>query len=124
MEEEINQEVKEEVEIKKYIEFDDFEKVELKVGEILECKKVENADKLLVSQVKIGDEVRQIVSGIALYYTPEQMVGKKVIVVANLKPRKLRGLESAGMLLCAVNGDDLSLVSLDKLELPSGSEVC
>ena len=106
-----------------YITIDDFDKVKIKVGEILECKKVEKSDKLLVSQIKIGDDVRQIVSGIAKYYTPEQMVGKKVLVVTNLKPIKLRGIESSGMVLCAENGEDLCLTAIEK-DLPSGSEIC
>ncbi len=83
------------------ITIDDFMKIQLRVGEIVEAEKVEKADKLLKFSVKIGDEVRTIVSGIAKYYTPEEMLGKKVVVVYNLKPAKLRGIESQGMLLCA-----------------------
>ncbi len=83
------------------ITIDDFMKVQLRVGEIVEAEKVEKADKLLKFSVKIGEEVRTIVSGIAKYYTPEEMLGKKVVVVYNLKPAKLRGIESQGMLLCA-----------------------
>ena len=98
------------------ITIDDFAKVEMKVGLVLESKQVEGADKLLVSQVKIGDEVRQIVSGIAKYYKPEEMVGKKVIVVTNLKPVKLRGVLSQGMILAAVDGDTLSVVSPEKTD--------
>lgn len=98
------------------ITIDDFAKVEMKVGLVLESKPVEGADKLLVSQVKIGDEVRQIVSGIAKYYKPEEIVGKKVVVVTNLKPVKLRGVLSQGMILAAVDGDTLSIVSPEKLD--------
>ncbi len=98
------------------ITIDDFAKIEMKVGLVLESKQVEGADKLLVSQVKIGDEVRQIVSGIAKYYKPEEMVGKKVIVVTNLKPVKLRGVLSQGMILAAVDGDTLSVVSPEKID--------
>ena len=84
------------------IGIEEFEKVQLKVGKVLECKKVENADKLLCSQIDVGeDKPRTIVSGIAKYYTPEEMVGKSVIVVTNLKPVKLRGILSQGMVLCA-----------------------
>ena len=105
------------------IDIDYFQKVELKVGEILNSERIEKSDKLLKNTVKIGDEVRTIVSGIAKYYTPEQMIGKKVLVVANLKPIKLRGVESCGMLLCAENGEDLCLASIEK-DMPSGSEIC
>ena len=103
------------------ITFDEFEKVSLKVGEILECKRHENADKLLVSKIKIGSEVRQIVSGIAKYYKPEELVGKKVIVVTNLKPIKIRGVESFGMVLCASNNDNLEIIEIK--DLPSGAIV-
>ncbi len=93
---------------KEEITIDDLDKVELRVGKILSCEKHPKADRLLVSQVKLGSETRQIVSGIAKWYKPEEMVGKDVIVVCNLKPVKLRGVESQGMLLAAGNdGDDL-----------------
>lgn len=115
------EEVKPEVKEEKIAEItiDDFAKVSLKVGEIVASKRHENADKLLVSQVKIGNEVRQIVSGIAKYYDPETLVGKKVVVVTNLKPVKIRGVESFGMLLCASNNDSLEL--LEVKNIPSGS---
>lgn len=108
-----------------YITFDDFMKVKLITGKVLACEKVPNADKLLKSTVDTGKETRTIVSGIAEYYKPEDLVGKTVVVVANLAPRKLRGIESYGMLLCA---DDektkgISLLTTDK-EVPGGSEVC
>ena len=105
------------------ISIDDFAKVELKVGKVIESKRVEGADKLLVSQIQIAGEVRQIVSGIAKHYSPEEMVGKSVVVVTNLKPVKLRGVLSQGMILAA--SDDkgtLSLITPDK-DLDAGSEV-
>lgn len=91
--------------IKDPIDYEDFAKLDMRVGLVQSCEKHPNADKLLVFQVKMGNEVRQIVSGVADCYKPEELVGKKVIVLANLKPRKLRGLESNGMLLFADNGD-------------------
>ncbi|MCT4619479.1 MAG: methionine--tRNA ligase [Marinisporobacter sp.] len=106
-------EEKKEMPQKPEITIDDFDKVDLKVGQILECKKHPKADKLLVSQVKIGTEVRQIVSGIAKHYKPEELVGRKVIVVTNLKPIKLRGEESRGMILAAGDGKELTLVTAD-----------
>ena len=106
------------------IDITDFKKVVLRVGEIVAAEKVEKADKLLKFAVKIGDEVRTIVSGIARFYTPEEMLGKQVVVVSNLKPAKLRGIESQGMLLCAVTADGgVVLVSPEK-RVPDGSEVC
>ncbi len=113
-----------EPEKKPEITIDDFDKVELKVGVILECQKVEKSKKLLVSKVKIGSEVRQIVSGIAKYYTPEQMVGKKVIVVTNLAPVKLAGTLSEGMILCADDGNGgFSLLTPENQETKDGSSV-
>lgn len=121
-EEKIDMSVEEVIEHKEEISIDDFDKVEMRVGEILSCEKHPKADKLLVSQVKIGSETRQIVSGIATWYKPEDMVGKKVIVVCNLKPVKLRGVLSQGMILAAGNdGDDL--VIPQALEAKSGAEV-
>ena len=104
------------------ITIDDFAKIEFKVGKVLECKPVEGAKKLLVSQIKIGKEVRQIVSGIAEHYSPEDMVGKKVTVITNLKPVKLRGVLSEGMILAASDGKILSIVSPDK-DIEDGSQV-
>jgi len=113
---------KEVVEVKD-IEFDDFMKVQMKVGEVIECEKHPDADKLLVSKVKIGNEVRQIVSGIASHYGPESMVGKKLIVVTNLKAIKLRGVLSEGMILAASDQDgNLNLGTVDG-DIASGSEV-
>ena len=107
---------------KNYISIDDFAKIELKVGKVLECEKVENADKLLKSKIKIGDEIRTIVSGIALYYKPEEMVGKSVIVVSNLKPAKLRGIMSEGMILCAEDENCVKVISPESFVI-DGSEV-
>ena len=110
--------VKEYLPVKDTILYEEFQKVDLVVGKIIECKKHENADKLLVSQVDLGNEVRQIVSGIAMYYKPEELVGKKVIVVRNLKEANLRGVKSSGMLLCAsdkANGK-LELIEIHGLE--------
>jgi methionyl-tRNA synthetase len=104
------------------ISIDDFAKVELKVGKVLECQPVEGAKKLLVSKIKIGKEIRQIVSGIASQYSPEDMIGKKVVVVTNLKPVKLRGVLSEGMILAASDGDVLSLLTPDK-DIEDGSTV-
>ncbi len=113
-------EVKEEEKISE-ISIDDFAKVTLKVGKIISSKKHPDAEKLLVSQIEIGNETRQIVSGIAKYYKPEDIIGKKVIVVTNLKPAKIRGIESNGMVLCASNDDKLELIEVNGL--PSGSIV-
>ena len=113
-----------EVEAKPEITIDDFDKVQIQVGEVIKCEPVPKAKKLLVSQIKIGAETRQIVSGIAKYYKTEEMVGKKVAVITNLKPCKLCGVESQGMILAA--GDDegnLSVVTVDK-DIVSGSEIC
>ena len=108
-----------------YIPFDDFLKVKLLTGKIVACEKVPKADKLLKSTVDMGSETRTIVSGIAEHYKPEELVGKNVIVVANLAPRKLRGIESYGMLLCAEDEKTgkVKLLTVDD-EIPGGSEVC
>ena len=105
---------------KELITIDDFDRVELKVGEIVSCKKHPNADKLLVSQVRIGGETRQIVSGVASCHTPEEMTGKHVVVVTNLKPAKLRGERSEGMILFATDDGRYEFVTTDA---PDGSEV-
>ena len=98
---------------KPIINFDDFEKVELKVGTILNSEKVEGSEKLLKNTVKLGDETRTIVSGIAKTYKPEDIIGRQVVVVTNLAPRKLRGIMSEGMILCAFDEktNDLALIS-------------
>ena len=111
-----------EEEKKEEITIDDFAKVELKVGLVLESEHVEGAKKLLVSKIKIGNEVRQIVSGIAEHYEPSELVGKKVVVVTNLKPVKLRGVLSEGMILCASDDKGLSIVTPEG-DIPDGAEV-
>ncbi len=112
------------IEPKEEIEYDDFMKMQFQVGVILECKAVEKSKKLLCSQVKIGSQVKQIVSGIRKYYTPEEMVGKKVMVLVNLKPAKLAGVLSEGMLLCAEDAEgNLALLTPEK-DMPSGAEIC
>ena len=94
------------------------------MGEIIACEEVKKSKKLLCSQVRIGSQVKQIVSGIKAHYTPEEMVGKKVMVVVNLKPAKLAGVLSEGMILCAEDAEgNLSLMVPDK-EIPSGAEIC
>ena len=117
-----NEENIEEIETTPLIGIDDFMKVEIKVGEIKECKQHPKADRLLVSQIDLGSEVRQIVSGIAEHYQPEQLVGRKVLVVTNLKPVKLRGELSEGMVLAASNDGVLTLPTIID-ELPNGSKV-
>ena len=97
------------------ITFYDFMKTQLKVGIVEKCEKHPKADKLLVSQVNLGNETRQIVSGIAQSYTPEEMVGRKVIVVTNLKPAKIRGVESQGMVLAGEENGKIRLLSVDEL---------
>ena len=115
------QEVKKEVEEDDLITIEDFKKVELVVGTVEECKKHPDADKLLVSKINLGKETRQIVSGIADYYSPEEFVGKKVIVVANLKPAKLRGVESQGMVLAGETKDLLEVINVENL--PNGTKI-
>lgn len=111
------------VEKKSEITIDDFDKIQIQVGEVIKCEPVKKAKKLLVSQIRIGDEVRQIVSGIAAYYKPEEMVGKKVAVVTNLKPCKLCGVESQGMILAAADDENnLSVLTVDK-DIIEGSEI-
>ena len=112
------------IEPKAEITFDDFMKMQFQVGEILSCEAVAKSKKLLCSQVKIGSQVKQIVSGIRKDYSPEEMVGKKVMVLVNLKPAKLAGVLSEGMLLCAEDADgNLSLMTPEK-KMPSGAEIC
>lgn len=112
------------IEPKEEITFEDFEKMQFQVGEIIACEEVKKSKKLLCSQVKIGSQVKQIVSGIKAHYTPEEMVGKKVMVLVNLKPAKLAGVLSEGMLLCAEDADgNLALMTPEK-EMPAGAEIC
>ena len=112
------------IEAKPEIEYDDFAKLQFQVGEIVKCEEVPKSKKLLCSQVKIGSSTRQIVSGIKKWYKPEEMVGKKVMVVVNLKPATLAGVKSEGMLLCAEDDEgNLSLMRPEK-DMKSGSEIC
>lgn len=112
------------MEAKPEIEYDDFAKLQFRVGEIIACEEVKKSKKLLCSKVKIGSEVRQILSGIKACYKPEEMVGKKVMVLVNLKPREIAGLKSEGMLLCAEDADgNLALMTPEK-NMPSGAEIC
>lgn len=111
------------IEAKPEITFDDFEKMQFQVGEIIACEAVEKSKKLLCSQVKIGSQTKQIVSGIRKYYSPEEMVGKKVMVLVNLKPAKLAGVLSEGMLLCAEDAEgNLALLTPEK-PMPAGAEI-
>ncbi len=106
------------------ISYDDFAKCQFQVGEIIDCKEVPKSKKLLCSQVKIGSQVRQILSGIKQYYSPEEMVGKKVMVLVNLQPREMAGLKSEGMLLCAEDAEgNLALVTPEK-DMPAGADIC
>ena len=112
------------IEAKEEITFDDFEKMQFQVGEIIACEEVKKSKKLLCSQVKIGSQVKQIVSGIKKHYSAEEMVGKKVMVLVNLKPAKLAGVLSEGMLLCAEDENgELSLMVPEK-KMPAGAEIC
>ena len=112
------------IEAKAEITYDDFAKLQFQVGEIIACEAVPKSKKLLCSQVKIGSQVKQIVSGIKAYYTPEEMVGKKVMVLVNLKPAKLAGVVSEGMLLCAEDAEgNLALMTPEK-DMPAGAEIC
>lgn len=112
------------IEKKPEITFEDFEKMQFQVGKIIACEEVPKSKKLLCSKVQIGSEVKQIVSGIKAYYTPEEMVGKKVMVLVNLKPAKLAGVLSEGMLLCAEDDKgNLALLTPEK-EMPAGAEIC
>ena len=112
------------IEAKDEITFDDFMKMQFQVGEIIECKAVEKSKKLLCSQVKIGSQIKQIVSGIRKDYTPEEMVGKKVMVLVNLKPAKLAGVLSEGMLLCAEDENGTLSLMVPEKKMPSGAEIC
>lgn len=112
------------IEPKEEITYDDFAKMQFQVGEIIACEAVPKSKKLLCSQVKIGSQVKQIVSGIKAYYSPEEMVGKKVMVLVNLKPVKLAGVLSEGMLLCAEDANNNLALMIPEKPMPSGAEVC
>jgi methionine--tRNA ligase beta chain len=104
------------------IRFEDFQKIDLRVGKVLEAEKVEGSEKLLKLIVDLGSEKRQLVAGIAKYYNPEDLIGKEIVVVANLEPKKLMGIESQGMLLAAdVNGEPVILIP--EKEVPPGTKI-
>ena len=112
------------IEAKPEITFEQFGAMQFQVGEIIACEEVKKSKKLLCSQVKVGSQVKQIVSGIKAHYTAEEMVGKKVMVLVNLKPAKLAGVLSEGMLLCAEDADgNLALMTPEK-NMPAGAEIC
>jgi len=104
------------------VTIDEFFKTKLKTAKVLTAEKVEGADKLLKLSIEVGSEIRQLVAGVAQFYTPEAIIGKTIVIVSNLKPAKIRGIESQGMLLAAKNGDSLKLVTLDG-EMPSGVDI-
>ena len=111
------------LEAKPEITYDDFAKLQFQVGEIIACEEVKKSKKLLCSQVKVGSQVKQIVSGIKAHYSAEEMVGKKVMVLVNLKPAKLAGVLSEGMLLCAEDAEgNLALMTPEK-EMPAGAQI-
>lgn len=112
------------IEPKEEITYDQFDRMQFQVGEIIACEAVPKSKKLLCSKVRIGSQVKQIVSGIKQYYSPEEMVGKKVMVLVNLKPATLAGVLSEGMLLCAEDGEgNLALLTPEK-DMPAGAEIC
>ena len=112
------------IEAKPEISYEDFEKLQFRVGKIIKCEEVAKSKKLLCSQVQIGSEVKQIVSGIKQHYSAEEMVGKRVMVLTNLKPAKLAGVLSEGMILCAEDAEgNLALMTPEK-EMPAGAEIC
>ena len=112
------------VEKKPEITYDDFAKLQFQIGQIVKCEEVPKSKKLLCSQVKIGSEVKQIVSGIKAHYSPEEMVGKKVMVLVNLKPAKLAGVLSEGMILCAEDENGELALMVPEKKMPAGAEVC
>lgn len=112
------------IEAKPEITFDQFGAMQFQVGEIIACEEVPKSRKLLCSKVKIGSQVKQIVSGIKAHYTPEDMVGKKVMVLVNLKPAKLAGVLSEGMLLCAEDAEGKLSLMVPEKDMPAGAEIC
>ena len=112
-----------EVEAVSMLSYDDFQKLDLRVAKIVAAEKIAGSDKLLKLQVDVGNEKRQIVAGIAQKYSADELVDKNIIILANLEPRKLRGIESQGMLLAAVEGDNTVLLTTDK-EISAGAKVC
>ena len=112
------------IEAKPEITFEDFSKMQFQVGEIIACEEVKKSKKLLCSQVKIGSQVKQIVSGIKSSYSAQEMVGKKVMVLVNLKPAKLAGILSEGMILCAEDEQGKMSLVVPEKDMPAGSEIC
>ena len=112
------------IEAKPEITYDDFAKLQFQVGEIIACEAVPKSKKLLCSKVRIGSQVKQIVSGIKACYTPEEMVGKKVMVLVNLKPAALAGVVSEGMLLCAEDENGAFCLMKPENDMPAGAEIC
>ncbi|RLJ69763.1 tRNA-binding protein [Hydrogenivirga caldilitoris] len=102
------------MEEKNYVGIEDFLKLDLRLAKVLEAEKVEGSDKLIKLRLSLGNEERTVVAGIAKFYSPEELVGKKILVVANLKPRKIFGIESQGMILALSNGDKMSLIVPDR----------
>ena len=111
------------IEPKEEITYDDFMKLQFQVGRIISCEEVPKSKKLLCSQVQIGNETKQIVSGIKAYYSAEEMVGKKVMVLVNLKPATLAGVLSEGMILCAENEQGELAIMVPEKEMPAGAEI-
>ena len=105
------------------IDIEDFEKVQLKVAKVIACEKVEKSNKLLKLTVKLGDETRTVVSGIAKHYSPEDLIGKKLVLIANLKPAKLCGIESQGMIVCAENSEGKIAYLTPEQDIEDGSEI-
>ncbi len=105
------------------ITYDEFQKVELKTAKVLEAEKVEGTDRLLKLQIEVGDEKRQIVGGIAEFYEPKELIGKMIVIVSNLEPVTIRGIESNGMLLAAKKGKELSLIIIDSDNVESGVKI-
>ena len=112
------------IEAKSEISYEDFAKLQFQVGEIIACEEVKKSKKLLCSQVRIGSQVKQIVSGIKAHYTAEEMVGKKVMVLVNLKPATLAGVVSEGMLLCAEDENGQLGLMIPEKDMPAGAEIC
>ena len=112
------------IEAKPEVEYEDFDKLQIQIGKIIHCEEVKKSKKLLCSQIKIGSSTRQILSGIKAWYKPEDLIGKKVLVLVNLKPRQIAGLTSEGMVLCAEDNEgNLSIISPEK-NMRSGAYVC
>jgi len=105
------------------ITYEDFKKIELRIAKILEAEKIENSDKLLKLQIDLGGEKRQIVAGISQFYEPEKLIGREIVVVANLEPRTLKGFESQGMLLAADGGENGPVLLIPEKEVSSGANV-